>query len=157
MSTRARDIENLENGLERMQNMAVLLEGLIRRIHHPPTLAKLREILVDLMTHWDTLGMHFDLLTRPKDERRRSCRIKTLGELELTDPSESHKLSGRCIDWSNDGLCAAVDVKLAPGSLYALSFRLLGSSKPMSVTGKVRWCRRRLDRISYRVGFEFQV
>lgn len=157
MASKARVLENLESGLENLQGSAVLLDRLIRQIENPRALSSLRAILVDLMGHWDTLGMHLDLLTRPRDERRRSTRIRTLGELVLTDPEALRTFGGRCIDWSSEGLCAAVDVRLAPGAQYRLSFRVLGSTNPMQVSGRVRWCRRRLDRVSYRVGFEFLV
>jgi hypothetical protein len=116
----------------------------------------LREILADVMAHWDAVGHHLAVINRPDIEKRSHVRLRALGEMTLTDLAEHRQISGQCIDWSDVGLCALVDVGLTPGAVYSLSFRLLGSCNPISAKATIRWCRVRLDGRSFRVGFEFQ-
>lgn len=145
--------DGLESLLELHQDATAALDRLIGQTNDAQLLDPLRSMLMDTLDEWDTVARHLEELQAPEIEQRRVARMRTLGELLITDRGAGQSFKGRCVDASQLGLSALVDTLLPIGTHYELEFKVLGAEKPAKARGEVRWCRPRSSGNAWRIGF----
>jgi hypothetical protein len=151
------EMERLESLLEKHQDVSALLDRLIAQTNDGKVLEQLRLIFIDTLEDWDIVARHIEQLQAPHSEQRRKVRMRTLGDLVITDNASDRCLKGRCLDVSPEGLSALVNAELPVGARYELEFNIMGARKTAKANGEVRWCRPRASGDIWRVGFQLQV
>jgi hypothetical protein len=150
------EIPPYDGAFGRIQTLASKLEKLIAKIEDPAVLKTLRNLLTDILMQGDELGAVIDAQCHPGAESRRKNRIRAMGEVQLRADGGSRPLIGHCLDLSLGGVCMNLDDALEPGDVYQLDIHPYGTSSPMLITAKVRWCRPHTGSHTHRVGLEFQ-